>query len=131
MIRILLVVFLSMNLYADRKLFISCYESKSQIINLETDKVGKAEKENLKTKIYYDTIDEKYYFSEYDNEPLIFIGKGLGIFQFIETTLFGNKFLYTYHIEKDIMTIQKSYDINGSFITNIWLKCRLNNVMDR
>lgn len=124
MISLILFMF-SSNLYAEKKLFVSCSKAKDELVDLEKDSNNGYEKNNLEADIFYDDKTKKFYLN-YETE-LFFLDNldmGARVIQFLEPILSGHYALYTLHKDSLILTIQKSYNLKGSIMVNIYYKCK-------
>ena len=113
----------SLNLYAKKEVLLICGEAKSQLIDLEIDKIPSYNKDKLSTIILVDKEAQKFYLQGEPDVELIYVGEDGGVIQFLEPVASGHKILITFHIEPSILTIQKSYSLFGSVMVSIIQKC--------
>ncbi len=126
--RILLgIFFLVASSYAENKVLVKCSQAKSQVIYLDTGKVGKFEKDKMQLVLFYndkmemfvDRADVKIIPSK-----LVNISTNKNILQFLEPVADGS-ILYTLHTNIGILTVQKSYNmIIKPLMVNTFLKCK-------
>ncbi len=120
---VVLFVLFSLNLYAKKEVLLICGEAKSQLIDLEIDKIPSYNKDKLSTIILVDKEAQKFYLQGEPDVELIYVGEDGGVIQFLEPVASGHKILITFHIEPSILTIQKSYSLFGSVMVSIIQKC--------
>ena len=120
---VVLFVLFSLNLYAKKEVLLICGEAKSQLIDLEIDKMPSYNKDKLSTIILVDKEAQKFYLQGEPDVELIYVGEDGGVIQFLEPVASGHKILITFHIEPSILTIQKSYSLFGSVMVSIIQKC--------
>ncbi|MDX4061432.1 hypothetical protein Q6A90_03545 [Aliarcobacter skirrowii] len=74
-----------LNLYADKEIFLICNNTKSQMIDLEKNKISFFEKDNLITTIYVNKKLKKFYLGDdlRNNIELILISNNKEIIQFL------------------------------------------------
>ena len=113
----------SLNLYAKKEVLLICGEAKSQLIDLEIDKIPSYNKDKLSTIILVDKEAQKFYLQGEPDVELIYVGEDGGVIQFLEPVASGHKVLITFHIKPSILTTQKSYSIFGSVMVSIIQKC--------
>ena len=118
-----LFVLFSLNLYAKKEVLLICGEAKSQLIDLEIDKIPSYNKDKLSTIILVDKEAQKFYLQGEPDVELIYVGEDGGVIQFLEPVASGHKILITFHIEPSILTTQKSYSLFGSVMVSIIQKC--------
>ncbi len=121
-----ILLLFSSNLFADKEVFISCFDTESQYVKLVERETKIYKKDDLKTKIYFDKSLKKFYLSSNDGFiELKYLGNSNGTFQFLEPTLLGNYIFYSYHSDHSILTIQKSIGLFSPSMISIIQKCKL------
>ncbi|WP_323592037.1 hypothetical protein [Aliarcobacter butzleri] len=122
----LILLLFSLNLFADKEVFISCFDTESQYVKLVERETKIHKKDDLKTIIYFDKSLKKFYLNSNDGFiELKYLGNSNGTFQFLEPTLLGNYIFYSYHSDHSILTIQKSIGLFSPSMISIIQKCKL------
>jgi hypothetical protein len=101
------------------KVLTSCFNAKVELYDLAT----KSSKGYQKDSMTIDIIErsDKYFVKSNTSESeLIYIGGN----QFIEEVSSGHSVLYTYFQNRNILTIQKSYEMFGPIMLNTYLECK-------
>ncbi|MBL0686568.1 MAG: hypothetical protein JJV94_01915 [Sulfurospirillum sp.] len=113
-----LIILASMSFGAD-EILASCSNSKSELLDLRKGDT----KGYSKDSVIIDLIirGKKIYAKSNTSESeLTYLGGN----QFLEQVNPNNNVLYTYFKKSKILTIQKSYDMLGPIMVNMYLECK-------
>jgi hypothetical protein len=113
----IMIVGLVLNLHAKKEILYSCNEAKSELYDLVKETGNQYTKDSLSLTLYEE--NNKYYVKSTSTSEIIYIGGN----QFIEKVSSGHSVLYTIHKDHSLLTIQKSYDLAGPIMVNIYLHC--------
>lgn len=118
---IFFILILSNISYGSEKILASCYNAKSELMDIGKETTKGYEKDSLKINLII--RGEKVYIGSNTGESeLIYLGGKNP--QFLEEVQSGHNVLYTYYPNSKLLTMQKSYDFFGPIMVNVYLKCK-------
>lgn len=118
---IISILILFNSIYASDKILASCYDTKSELVDIGKQTSKGYESDSLK----FDIIikgEKVFVSSNLGNTELIYLGGNNP--QFLEKVQSGHHVLYTYYPNSKLLTMQKSYDFLGPIMVNAYLKCK-------
>lgn len=103
------------------KILATCSNTKAELLDLKKKTTKGYTKDSMTMDI---VIKGKKVFAKSNTSESELIYLGGNNPQFLEKVASGHIVLYTYFEKEKILTIQKSYDLFGPIMVNMYLKCK-------